>query len=67
VMNTCYTTLLSCSYRRIRQCCDYAWAWKSLLPLRSVSPPFCHYLPWEKIKLNTFLTEEYVFMACCSV
>jgi hypothetical protein len=26
VMNTCYTTLLSCSYRRIRQCCDYAWA-----------------------------------------
>jgi hypothetical protein len=52
VMNTCYTTSLSGSDRRIRRCCEaaksHACAWKSLLLLCSVSPPFHHYLPREK-------------------
>jgi hypothetical protein len=50
--NTCYTTSLSGSDRLIRRCCEaarnHACAWKSLLPLCSVSPPFPHYLPREK-------------------
>jgi hypothetical protein len=53
VTNTCYTTSLSDSNGHIWWCCEaaknLACAWKSLLSLRSVSPPFHHYLPFEKI------------------
>jgi hypothetical protein len=57
--NTCYTTSLSGSDRRIQRCCEaaknHACAWKSLLPLRSVSSPFRHYLLWGKNIVGYFL------------
>jgi hypothetical protein len=39
-----------------RQQKNHTCAWKSLLPVRSVSSPFCQYLLRENIMADTFLT-----------
>jgi hypothetical protein len=57
--------LLSGTYRHIQQYCEaaknHACAWKFLLPLHSVSPPFRRYLPREEIKSDSFWAELYCF------